>query len=294
MDLSWAIVVAGLLVGLCVGLTGMGGGALMTPILVMLFGIDPTAAVGSDLLASVAMKPVGAVVHQRAGTVRWELVRWLVPAAVPAGFAGAFLMQLFGTGAVLQDRLKLALGVALLLAVVGMGARALLNRRRPDLSGTETGPVAVRRIPTLLIGLFGGLIVGMTSVGSGSLIIVMLMLVHPRLSAKDLVGTDLVQAIPLVAAASLGHIVAGDTNLGLTGVVLIGAIPGIYLGARLAVRAPAALLRWILAILLLGSGLALWHVPGTVTVLACGALAVAGIVDSGRVRLRSRRAVPTP
>lgn len=286
MDFSWALIVAGVLVGVSVGLTGMGGGALMTPILVMMFGVDPTAAVGSDLLASVAMKPVGAAVHQRAGTVRWDLVRWLVPTGVPAGFAGAFLLHLFGGGELLQHRVKLAIGLALLLAVAGMCARVLLIRRRGDGGAAPDGTEPARPGPTLLIGLIGGLIVGMTSVGSGSLIIVMLMLLHPRLRANDLVGTDLVQAIPLVAAAAAGHLVAGDTHLGLTGTLLIGAIPGIYVGAKLATRAPSGVLRWVLAILLLGSGLSLWQVPQAVTLAACGVLALAAVVGAARASER--------
>ncbi|MGH3631221.1 MAG: sulfite exporter TauE/SafE family protein [Sciscionella sp.] len=286
MDFSWPLVVAGALVGVSVGLTGMGGGALMTPIMVMIFGVDPTAAIGSDLLASVAMKPVGAAVHQRAGTVRWDLVRWLVPTAVPAGFAGAFVLHLFGDGPVLQHRVKLAIGVALLLAVAGMAARVLLARRRETSAYTSDQPIMVRRIPTLIIGLVGGLIVGMTSVGSGSLIIVMLMLVHPRLRASHLVGTDLVQAIPLVAAAAAGHLVAGDTRLGLAGVLLIGAIPGIYLGAKLATRAPSGLLRWVLAILLLGSGLSLWHVPPIATVAICVGMAITAVIAATVRRYR--------
>ena len=276
--MTFPLIVAGLLVGVSVGLTGMGGGALMTPILVMLFGVNPTAAVGSDLLASVAMKPVGAAVHQRAGTIRWDLVRWLVPAAVPAAFAGAFAFHLLGHGELLQHRVKLAIGMALLLAVVGMIARVVIVRRRGDTDETEPQPV--RPVPTLLIGLVGGLIVGMTSVGSGSLIIVMLMLTHPRLQARQLVGTDLVQAIPLVAAAAAGHLVAGDTQLALTGTLLIGAIPGIYAGAKLATRVPGGALRWILAILLLGSGLSLWDVPQAITITACAAMAVAAGVTT--------------
>lgn len=284
MDFSWLLVVAGALVGVSVGLTGMGGGALMTPIMVMIFGVDPTSAVGSDLAASLAMKPVGALVHQRAGTVRWSLMRWLLPTAVPAGFAGAFVLPLFGEGAALQHRLQWAIGAALLLAVLGMLARALVVRRRgPASLGGPEGVGSVRRLPTLVVGLAGGLIVGMTSVGSGSLIIVLLMLLHPRLRANDLVGTDLVLAIPLVAAATLGHLIVGDTRLALTATILIGAIPGIYLGARVSARGHSEMLRWILAVLLLGSGLALWHVPTPVILIVSGALAAVAVA-SGKWR----------
>lgn len=287
MDLSWQLAVAGALVGLCVGMTGMGGGALMTPILVLFFGVDPTAAVGSDLLVSVAMKPVGAAVHQRAGTVRWELIRWIVPTAVPAGFAGAFVLHLFGSGALMQHRVKLAIGAALLIAVAGMVVRVLLNRRRHDrVDRMELSErVRIRPVPTLLIGLVGGFVVGMTSVGSGSLIIVMLMLVYPRLRANDLVGTDLVQAIPLTGAAALGHFIAGDVRLALAGSLLLGAIPAIYAGAKLSTNVPSSVLKWILAVLLLGSGLQLW---GLSTLLVC-AICVAFVAAAALSAFASSR-----
>lgn len=276
---------AGGLVGLSVGLTGMGGGALMTPLLVLVFGVDPTAAVGSDLLASVVMKPVGAVVHQRAGTVRWELVRLLVPTALPAAFAGAFILHLLGNGAALQDRLKLAIGGALLVALLGMAVRAVITRRRGK-AGPGGRPLRVRAVPTLLVGLAGGLVVGLTSVGSGSLIMVMLMLLYPDLRANDLVGTDLVQAIPIVGAATLGHIVTGDVHLGLTAPLLIGALPGIYLGARASATVPSAGLEWVLSMFLLGSSSKLFQVSTPLTLAVCGGATLV-VAVSARPRRRA-------
>ncbi|MBW8792734.1 MAG: sulfite exporter TauE/SafE family protein, partial [Streptomyces sp.] len=137
MDATVPIVVAGALVGFAVGLTGIGGGALMTPIMVMVFGVNPTAAIGSDLAASVFMKPFGALVHQRAGTVRWDIVRWLLPTAVPAAFGGVFLLRALGDGDDLQQRVKYVVGTALMLAVVGMLARMWLDRRR---TAADDGP----------------------------------------------------------------------------------------------------------------------------------------------------------
>ncbi|TNC22227.1 sulfite exporter TauE/SafE family protein [Amycolatopsis alkalitolerans] len=290
MDFSWLLVLAGALVGFSVGLTGMGGGALMTPIMVILFGINPTTAVGSDLTASLVMKPIGAAVHHTTRTIRWDIVRWLLPTAIPAAFAGAFALPLLGHGDPLQHHLRLAIGTALLLAVLGILARALLGRRT-----TETPHTQARPVPTLIIGLTGGLIVGVTSVGSGSLIIVMLMLTHPRLRANELVGTDLVQAIPMVAAAALGHLIVGDTSFGLAGTVLIGAIPGIIAGSLLSARAPSAFLRWTLAILLLGSGLALWHIPTPAALISCATLAILALARAGiRRAMPGRRPQPEP
>lgn len=282
------MVLAGALVGMTVGLTGMGGGALLTPIMVLFFGVNPAAAVGSDLAASVAMKPVGAAVHHRAGTVRWDIVGWLLPTAVPAGFAGAYLVSQLGDATDLEQRLKVVIGGALLLAVAGMAVRWVLIRRRG--LGNPAAHTAVKPVPTLLIGLVGGLIVGITSVGSGSLIIVMLMLAHPRLKANELVGTDLVQAIPLVASAAVGHLVFGNTQLDLVGTIILGGIPGIYLGAKLSTKAPNDILRAILAILLVGSGLALWDVPPYVVLAICTVLAVVGGGYLRARRVRKRQA----
>lgn len=294
MEISWPLIVAGALVGLVVGMTGMGGGALMTPIMVMVFGINPTAAIGSDLVTSLFMKPFGAVVHQRAGTVRWDIVRWLLPTALPAAFAGAFLLQLLGDGEQLQERAKFLIGAALLLMVSGVLIRMLLDRRRNNPAVADDRPVPVRPVATLLIGLAGGLLVGLTSVGSGSLIIVLLMLIHPRLRANQLVATDLVQAIPLVAAATAGHLLFGDTNLALAGVLLIGAIPGVVVGALVSVRAPSGVLRWVLATVLLGSGLSLLHTPSPILLLATAALATLGIVSTLRARAEARRQPTEP
>ncbi|WP_338696184.1 sulfite exporter TauE/SafE family protein [Streptomyces sp. Q6] len=291
MDFSWTIVVAGALVGLAVGLTGMGGGALMTPIMVMCFGVDPTAAIGSDLATSLFMKPFGAAVHQKAGTIRWDIVRRLLPTALPAAFGGALLLRAFGDGEQLQTRVKYVIGGALLLAVTGMLARMWLDRRRGlGSAAAEDAAVRVRTVPTLLIGLVGGLVVGMTSVGSGSLIIVMLMLAHPRLKANHLVGTDLVQAVPLVGAAALGHFLVGDVSLGLAGTLLIGAIPGVLAGALLSTRVSGPALRWALVVLLTGSGLAMWGMSGTPLVLVCLAFAALGVAVTRRTRRAERRA----
>ncbi|MET8470889.1 sulfite exporter TauE/SafE family protein [Streptomyces sp. NPDC006422] len=288
MDFSWAIVVAGALVGLAVGLTGMGGGALMTPIMVMLFGVNPTAAIGSDLATSVFMKPFGAAVHQKAGTVRWDIVRWLLPTAMPAAVLGALTLQLLGDGDQLQERVKYVIGGALVLAVIGMLARMWLDARRgTGADEAEDARVAVRPVATLLIGLIGGFIVGMTSVGSGSLIIVMLMLAHPRLKANHLVGTDLVQAIPVVAAAALGHALFGDIAFGMAGALLIGAIPGVVTGALLSTRISGPSLRWALITLLAGSGLAMWGITGTPLILICAAFAALGVTATARGRRRS-------
>jgi uncharacterized membrane protein YfcA len=247
--------VAGFIVGFIVGLTGMGGGALMTPIMVLVFGVQPLAAVSSDLMASLVMKPVGAGVHMRHGAVNRRLVLFLCIGSVPAAFSGVLLLNALDTGEQFQNRLKTMLGLALLLAAASMIAKNVVDQRRGRKAITPVDQIRVR--PALTIGLFGGLMVGLTSVGSGSLIIVLLLLLYPMLSAKALVGTDLVQAIPLVAAATLGHLLFGDFQLGLTLTLLVGAIPGVYLGARVSTRAPDQIIRPVLILVLLISALKL-------------------------------------
>ena len=260
MDLDLWKALAGLIVGFTVGLTGMGGGALMTPILVLLFNVNPGTAVSSDLLTSLVMKPVGATVHFRRGTVNWGLARWMCVGAVPAAFAGVFVLNELGSGDEVARRIKTLLGWALIVAAVAMVSRAFLSARAKARAGRgepEAGPVEVKRVATALIGLAGGFIVGMTSVGSGSLMIVMLLLLYPGLSAKELVGTDLVQAIPLVGSATLSHALFGQVDLGLTGSLLVGSLPGVYLGARVSSRAPDALIRPALVVILMASALKL-------------------------------------
>ncbi|MGY5054014.1 sulfite exporter TauE/SafE family protein [Streptomyces sp. 900105755] len=292
MDAALPIVVAGALVGFAVGLTGMGGGAFMTPIMVMVFGVNPTAAIGSDLAASVFMKPFGALVHQRAGTVRWDIVRRLLPTAVPAAFGGVFLLRALGDGDDLEQRVTYVVGTALMLAVAGMLARMWLDRRRAAEAeeAGEDAEVPVRPVATLLIGLVGGVIVGMTSVGSGSLIIVMLMLAHPRLRANHLVGTDLVQAIPMVAAAALGHLLVGDADLGLAATLLIGAVPGVVAGSLVSSRVSGSAVRWALVVLLTGSGLSMLKASSTVILLGCLAMALLGTLTAVRDRRSVRSA----
>jgi uncharacterized membrane protein YfcA len=249
MHIDGFVALGSLVVGFVVGLTGMGGGALMTPMLVLLFHTQPLAAVSSDLVASFVMKPIGGSVHLRKGTVNKPLVKWLVAGSVPTAFAGVFLIRALG-GDHVQSRVKIALGIALLTAATLIVVKAVLQLRRDGNVVETTAPIRIRPVPTLLIGALGGLVVGMTSVGSGSLIIVMLLFLYPTLKGSELVGTDLVQAVPLVGAAAVAHLLFGDFKLGLTLSLLLGAIPGVYLGAHTSVRAPDNVIRPALAFVL--------------------------------------------
>jgi uncharacterized protein len=284
VDIDPGVSLAGLVVGVVVGLTGMGGGALLTPIMVLVFGVQPLAAVSSDLVAGLVMKPIGGGVHLRRGTVHMGIVRWLVVGSVPAAFAGVLLLRALGDGEGTQHALKVMLGVALLVAASAMVVKAYLGARRPA-QVLDLEPPA-RPLVTVAIGVVGGLLVGLTSVGSGSLIIVMLLAAYPSLRASALVGTDLVQAVPLIAAAAFGHLLFGDFRLGLTTSLLIGAVPGVYVGARWSSRAPDGLIRPVLVVVLAASALKLLGVPTEVV----GALLAASLVVGAAAIVRSRRA----
>ncbi|KNY05449.1 sulfite exporter TauE/SafE family protein [Microbacterium sp. GCS4] len=280
------LIIGAFAVGIIVGLTGMGGGALMTPMLVLFFGVSPLTAVSSDLVASAVMKPVGSVVHLRRGTVNLRLVLYLTIGSVPAAFCGVLVLRALGDGADVQAAVKLALGAAILFSAAMLLIRAYMRlterARTRDGRGAplsqERPDVVARPIPTILLGVVGGLIVGMTSVGSGSLIIIGLMLLYPGLTASRLVGTDLVQAVPLVVSAAIGHAMFGELDFAVSLPLIIGSVPGAFIGAQLSSRLPGGAVRRVLAFVLLASGLKLLGVPDLptgiilVVALVCGPL----------------------
>jgi uncharacterized membrane protein YfcA len=281
-------------VGIVVGLTGMGGGALMTPMLVLFFGVNPLTAVSSDLVASAVMKPVGSAVHLKRGTVNLKLVLWLSVGSVPAAFAGVLILRALGTDEQVQNGVKIALGCAILFTAALLMVRAylrLVERARSRDGKGEPLPqnrpdVKVRILPTILLGVVGGVIVGMTSVGSGSLIIIGLMLLYPGLKASQLVGTDLVQAVPLVASAAIAHWMFGDLDLAISIPLIIGSVPGAFIGAQLSSRLPGGIVRRALAFVLLASGLKLLGVDNVTTGIILLAFAVAGPVVWMLIRRR--------
>ena len=208
---SFDVSLAGFVVGIIVGLTGMGGGAPMTPLLVLVFGVQPLTAVSSDLVAAFVIKPVGGGIHWRRGTVHTGLVGWLAAGSIPGAIGGAYVISHIGND--VNSLLEDVLGAVLIVAAVSMAGRAWLVAAPSRVAATVDTIPPVKRFATLLIGVGGGLVVGITSVGSGSLMIVALMFLYPALSTRQLVGTDLVQAVPLVGAAALGHLLWGDLEL---------------------------------------------------------------------------------
>jgi uncharacterized protein len=255
MHIDPYIVLGSAIIGFLVGLTGAGGGALMTPMLILLFGVTPSAAISSDLVAAVVMRPFGAAVHLRKGTVNRQLVGWMVLGSVPMAFLGAYLLHLMGNGKADQEKIELLLGVALLVGAAAMLLRYVLDRRGGQERVGVVHDVDVRPLRTVAIGMIGGLIVGMTSVGSGSLMIILLLFLYPMLGANQLVGTDLTQAVPLTLAAALGALAFGHVEFGVTTSLIIGSVPAVLIGSLLSASAPDRYIRPAITFVIFASGL---------------------------------------
>ena len=255
MHLDPYIVLGSAIIGLLVGMTGAGGGALMTPMLILLFAVKPSTAISSDLVAAVLMRPLGAAVHMRAGTVNFRLVRWMVLGSVPAAFLGAYLLHIMGNAASAQSNIEVFLGAALLVGAAAMALRFVLDHRGGARRDGFVTDVVPRPLLTLAVGVIGGVIVGMTSVGSGSLMIVALLFLYPRLSAGQLVGTDLTQAVPLTLAAALGALAFGHVEFSVTGSLVIGSVPAVLIGSLLSSSVPDRFIRPVIAFAIFASGL---------------------------------------
>ena len=255
MNIDPYIVLGSAFVGFLVGLTGAGGGALMTPMLILLFNVKPSTAISSDLVAAVFMRPFGAAVHMAKRTVNFSLVGWMVAGSVPAAFLGAYLLHLMGHAESSQANIEKALGAALLVGAAAMVIRYFLDLRGGHKRAEIVHGLTVRPLPTVVIGMIGGLIVGMTSVGSGSLMIVMLLFLYPMLGANQLVGTDLTQAVPLTLAAALGALAFGHIEFSVTASIIIGSIPAVIVGSFISSRAPDRYIRPAITFVIFASGL---------------------------------------
>ncbi|MBN8249670.1 MAG: sulfite exporter TauE/SafE family protein [Verrucomicrobia bacterium] len=252
MAFSLPNVVAGLMVGLVVGVTGVGGGSLMTPILVFLFGIPPQTAVGTDLLYASVTKVFGTAVHHRHGSVDWAIVRRLAVGSLPAAAATLVWMRFAGADRIKDGVIIDAVASALVLTALGMLFKDRLQRlgRNWGQGASERALVWQPRL-TVAAGIVLGLLVTLTSIGAGALGTVMLVYLYPvRLNAARLVGTDLAHAIPLALIAGLGHLTLGNVDFPLLGNLLIGSIPGVLVGSLISSRAPVGLIRYCIAIVL--------------------------------------------
>ena len=296
--MDWKLALAGLLIGLLVGLTGMGGGSLMTPILVILFGFKPTLAIGTDIAHGAIFKTVGAIRHRRLGNVQAKLSGWMLLGSAPSSLVGVWfstwLKHRYGDS--IESTSAQVLGGALLFGCIGLAAKTILRAKE---LGDEEFVLARRdRISAVLIGLVGGFIVGLTSVGTGVFFGLTMLVVFP-LKAHKIVGTDIFHAAALLYVAGFGHIVAGNVDFSTVGWLLIGSIPGVLAGSQLSISIPERPLRGVLATVLGLSGLKLLNIPGTglaiVIVLAVGVTAL--LVWIGRrtwVARRERLAIGLP
>jgi uncharacterized membrane protein YfcA len=290
---TWELSLAGLLIGVLVGMTGMGGGSLMTPLLVIVFGFKPTVAVGTDILHGAIFKTVGALRHQRLGHVSARLSGWMFLASAPMSLLGVWVSHMvedrYGDGA--ESFFGDILGGALVLGGLGLVAKSFL-RPRVTVDG-DFRPTTRDRIAAVAIGFFGGFIVGLTSVGSGVFFGLTMLMVFP-LKAHKVVGTDIFHAAALLYVAGAGHWAAGNVDFGACGWLLLGSIPGVLIGSQFSVSLPEDVLRLSLAAVLLLSGIKLFDPPGDEyflpVLLALGAVALAVY---GVRRLRERRALRT-
>jgi 3'(2'), 5'-bisphosphate nucleotidase len=266
-------------VGVLIGLTGVGGGSITTPLLILLFGVTPVAAVSSDLAASLVIKPFGAAIHAARQRVDRSLLLWMSVGSVPAAFSGAFLLALIPDAGRADALVKALVGITLALTAVTFLAR-VVRRPRPEASDEN---IRIAPLVVIALGAFAGLLVGLTSIGSGAVIAAGLLLIYPRLPIGRVVGTDVAHAIPMVAAATLGHLLFGQVHIALALALIVGGVPGILLGAVLAGRVSSAGLRVTLGVLLVGIASTLLGAKPLVTVVVT---VVAGLIVFALLRAR--------
>jgi uncharacterized membrane protein YfcA len=249
-------VLSGFCVGALVGMTGVGGGSLMTPILILLFGIHPTTAVGTDLLFAASTKTLGTAVHGAARTVDWALVRLLAIGSVPATIATLIVLSQFDLhGATAQHVVALTLGAVLLItAVFLLAGRSLREHYAQRLASLEPRKV---RLFTIILGLVMGVLVTATSVGAGAIGVTVLLMLHPKMPVARIVGSDIAHAVPLTLLAGIGHWFLGSIDTKLLTTLLIGSLPGIVIGSYLAGKATDAIVRVTLAAVLVIVGVRL-------------------------------------
>ena len=287
MHIDIYLVLGSGVVGLLVGMTGMGGGALMTPMLVLVFGVAPSAAISSDLVAALFMKPAGVAIHWQQKTVQTNIVKLLCYGSVPAAFAGTFAMHLMGRSVDAERTLQVLLGLALVLGASAMIFRGLLLKQRK----ATTDVLAVRKWPTILVGVVGGFMVGLTSVGAGSLILVLLLALYPTIRTDQLVGTDLAQSVPLTLGATAGTFLFGHVAFALTTSIIIGSVPMVIVGSLISSRSSNHLIRPIITGVVMLSGLKYLGLP--TTELGIAVLPVMLIVVAIVLRTRSAAAPET-
>jgi len=297
--MSWQLALTGLLIGVLVGATGMGGGSLMTPILIFFFGFQPTVAVGTDIVHGAIFKSLGGLRHRRLGNVQARLSGWMLLGSAPMSLLSVAAASSLGDHS--ESTMKKVLGATLLLGAGGLLAKALVRFREvPDVPFVMTRR---DRFSAVAIGAFGGFVVGLTSVGSGVFFALTLLVVFPLRSHK-VVGTDVFHAAALLWVAGAGHLVAGNVDTSTVAWLLVGSLPGVIAGSHLTVRLPDRALRVGLGVVLALSGIKILDLPGSDVVVVAGVtlvLAAFGLYAVRKLRIQrltsdiaSRPAPPSP
>jgi uncharacterized membrane protein YfcA len=285
---TWQFVLAGALVGVLVGMTGMGGGSLMTPMLILIFGFNPKTAVGTDILHGAVFKSFGAIRHRQLGNVHAHLALWMLLGSAPLSLVGVQIASSFSDST--SSVMGRVVGGALIAGGIGFAIKTFLRGRGDDapfILGTRDKVIAV------VIGATCGFVVGLTSVGSGTFFGLAMLLIYP-LTAPKIVGTDMLHAALLLWVAGAGHLLHGNVDLHAMAWLLVGSIPGVLIGSHLSVRVPERALRIAFAFVLILSGIKLVGVPAATLIIeiavGCGALALLAWLGA---QLRQRR-LPAP
>ena len=284
--MTWQLIIAGFAVGILVGMTGMGGGSLMTPMLILIFGFDPKTAVGTDIVHGALFKSFGAWRHRSLGNVHASLALWMLVGSGPLSLVGVTIASSLGDGA--ASSMQKVVGAALIAGGLGFAVKSFVRGHDGDGHFDLTRR---QKILAILIGAVGGFVVGLTSVGSGTWFGLAMLFTFP-LTARRMVGTDMLHAALLLWVAGAGHLLHGNVDLHAIGWLLIGSIPGVLLGSHLSIRVPEQGLRIAFAFVLFLSGVKLVGMPAATTIIEVG-VAIGVIVFAGWsiVELRGRRAI---
>ena len=284
--MTWQFVIAGAAIGTLVGMTGMGGGSLMTPMLILLFGFDPKTAVGTDILHGAVFKSFGAFRHRQLGNVHVPLALWMLLGSAPLSLVGVQIASSFSDAT--QSEMGRVVGGALILGGAGFALKMFI---RGKAVATDLHLSARDKLFAIAIGAACGLVVGLTSVGSGTFFGLAMLLLYP-LTAPRIVGTDLLHAALLLWVAGAGHLLHGNVDLHAMAWLLVGSIPGV-LGSHLSIRVPEKALRTAFAFTLILSGIKLVKVPAATTIIeVCIALAIVALTVWSARQLLARRSAP--
>jgi uncharacterized protein len=285
--MTWQFVLAGATVGILVGMTGMGGGSLMTPILILLLGFSPKTAVGTDILHGAVFKSFGAIRHRQLGNVHARLALWMLVGSAPLSLVGVQIGSTFSDTT--NSKMGQIVGGALIAGGLGFAMKTFLHGRSSDL------PFHLGRRDKLLAILIGstcGFVVGLTSVGSGTFFGLAMLLVYP-LTARKIVGTDMLHAAMLLWVAGTGHLLHGNVDLHAMAWLLVGSIPGVLLGSQMSIKVPERALRIAFAFVLVLSGIKLVELPAATTIIEVGVgIGLVTLVVWGVRQLRAGRVVP--